>query len=80
MIGGVDADARCVVGELADRRRAPDGAVLHDIGVVAHLHFIEAASIGDFRVAAKGRIDDPGGLVDEGLKPELLRHAATFLR
>ncbi|MNL26637.1 hypothetical protein D3C87_1481720 [compost metagenome] len=51
MIGRVDADGCGDVDEFADGG-APDRTVLHDIGIVAHLHFLDAAAFRNFGIAA----------------------------
>lgn len=77
MIGGIDADGGSDVDEFADGR-APDGAVLHDIGIVAHLDLLDAATLRNFGVAADRAVGDAGGFVDDGLKADLHTHAAAF--
>ena len=64
VVGRVDADVARDIDELADPRR-PDLAVAHDVGIIAHLAFGDAAAPVHLGVAAEGAVAHVGGLVDE---------------
>src|SRR5690606_33425436 len=77
MVGRIDADGGGDIRELSDRR-APDRAVLHDIGIIADLGFADAAALGDLRIAAKRAAGDRGRRMNERRVGEP-GHAAIFL-
>src|SRR5438445_7322457 len=77
MVGGVDARACCDVRELSNGR-APDGAVLHHIGIVAELAFRDPAALGDLGPASQCRILDPRSRMNQRRLGQFLRHAAIL--
>ncbi len=87
MVGRIDADVACDVGELADARR-PDLAFRDQIGIVPDLRLGELHPLADLDIAAERARHDLGGRMDEGLlrqarrrcglKPGHGAHAASF--